>query len=323
MDSTSLGDYPWEQLYTDTTLQALIRKALTYNKDMLIAASRVKELAAMKRIDYAKLFPEVNLKVYGERERENYGGNHPTNSDEFDLKVGVSWELDLWGNLRWARDKSLAQFMGSIENQRAVRMTLVSQVAQSYFELVALDNELSIVRKTVEARREGLHLARIRYEGGLTSEQLSVRRRSSWHVPPRWFRIWNERFSLKENELAFLTGDYPRHINRAVLPEEVMFPISLPVGLPSSLLERRPDIRQAEQALIEANAAVWNCLHQSFPAHYPDSKLWCRKQIAKRSAEIASSSDRGKPAATAFRHGKEPCNAESQEGGLRTSSLCL
>lgn len=170
MDSTSLGDYPWEQLYTDTTLQALIRKALTYNKDMLIAASRVKELAAMKRIDYAKLFPEVNLKVYGERERENYGGDHPVNSDEFDLKVGVSWELDLWGNLRWARDKSLAQFMGSIENQRAVRMTLVSQVAQSYFELVALDNELSIVRKTVEARREGLHLARIRYEGGLTSE---------------------------------------------------------------------------------------------------------------------------------------------------------
>ena len=99
---------------------------------MLIAASRVKELAAMKRIDYAKLFPEVNLKVYGERERENYGGDHPVNSDEFDLKVGVSWELDLWGNLRWARDKSLAQFMGSIENQRAVRMTLVSQVAQSY-----------------------------------------------------------------------------------------------------------------------------------------------------------------------------------------------
>ena len=239
VDSTSLGDYPWEQLYTDTTLQALIRKALTYNKDMLIAASRVKELAAMKRIDYAKLFPEVNLKVYGERERENYGGNHPTNSDEFDLKVGVSWELDLWGNLRWARDKSLAQFMGSIENQRAVRMTLVSQVAQSYFELVALDNELSIVRKTVEARREGLHLARIRYEGVLTSETA--------------FRQ------------AFLTGDYPRHINRAVLPEEVMFPISLPVGLPSSLLERRPDVRQAEQALIEANAAVGIAYTNLFP----------------------------------------------------------
>ena len=155
--------------------------------------------------------------------------------------------------------------MGSIENQRAVRMTLVSQVAQSYFELVALDNELSIVRKTVEARREGLHLARIRYEGGLTSEtafrQAQVElARTATLVPDLERKI-----SLKENELAFLTGDYPRHINRAVLPEEVMFPISLPVGLPSSLLERRPDVRQAEQALIEANAAVGIAYTNLFP----------------------------------------------------------
>ena len=112
VDSTSLGDYPWEQLYTDTTLQALIRKALTYNKDMLIAASRVKELAAMKRIDYAKLFPEVNLKVYGERERENYGGNHPTNSDEFDLKVGVPGNLTCGGTSLGTRTKALLSSWG-------------------------------------------------------------------------------------------------------------------------------------------------------------------------------------------------------------------
>ena len=83
VDTVSLGDYPWEQLYTDTTLQGLIRKTLAYNKDMLIAAARVKELAAMKRIDYANMFPSVNLKVYAERERENYGGNNLKQDDEF------------------------------------------------------------------------------------------------------------------------------------------------------------------------------------------------------------------------------------------------
>ena len=170
VDTTSIGDYAWEELYTDTTLQALIRKTLAYNKDMLIAAARVKELAARKRIAVANMLPQIGLRVYAERERENYGGDSYSQDDEFDLKGTVSWEIDLWGKLRWARDKSMADFIGSIENQRALKMSLIAEMAQSYFELVALDNELSIVKQTVDARRESLHLARIRYEGGLTSE---------------------------------------------------------------------------------------------------------------------------------------------------------
>lgn len=265
VDTASLGDYPWEQLYTDTTLQGLIRKTLMYNKDMLIAAARVKELAAMKRIDYANMFPSIGLKVYAERERENYGGKNLKQDDEFDLKAGATWELDLWGNLRWARDKSLAEFMGSIENQRALRMSLVAQVAQAYFEFVALDNELSIVQQTVDARRESLHLARVRYEGGLTSEtafrQAQVElARTATLVPDLERKI-----ALKENDIAFLTGEYPHHIKRSVLPEDVMFSASLPVGLPSALLERRPDVRQAEQALIAANAAVGVAYTNLFP----------------------------------------------------------
>ena len=265
VDTTSIGDYAWEQLYTDTTLQALIRKTLTYNKDMLIAAARVKQLAAQKRIDYANMFPQVGLRVYGKRERENYGGDHVSMDDQFDLKGTVAWELDLWGKLRWARDRSVAEFVGSVENQRALKMSLIAQVAQSYFELVALDNELSIVKKTVDARSESLHLARIRYEGGLTSEtafrQAQVElARTATLVPDLERQI-----TLKENEIAFLTGEYPHHINRSVLPEDVMFPVSLPVGLPSALLERRPDVRQAEQALIAANASVGVAYTSLFP----------------------------------------------------------
>ena len=265
VDTVSIGDYPWEQLYTDTTLQGLIRKTLSYNKDMLIAAARVKELAAMKRIDYANMFPAVGAKVYAEKEAENYGGNHYKSDYEIDAKASVSWELDLWGNLRWARDKSLAEFMGSVENQRALRMSLVAQVAQAYFELVALDNELSIVQKTVDARRESLHLARVRYEGGLTSEtafrQAQVElARTATLVPDLERKI-----TLKENELAFLTGEYPHRIDRAPLPQQVNFPQNLPVGLPSSLLERRPDVREAEQHLIAANAEVGVAYTSLFP----------------------------------------------------------
>lgn len=266
VDSSSIGDYPWEQLYTDTTLQGLIRKTLTYNKDMLIAAARIKEMAAMKRIDYANLFPQVGVKVYAEKEAENYGGDHYKQSKEFDLKGIATWELDLWGKLRWAKDKSIADFVGSIENQSALKMSLIAQVAQSYFELVALDNELAIVKKTVNARQESLHLVRLRYEGGLIPEipfrQAQVElARTATLVPDLERKI-----TLKENEISFLTGEYPHRIKRSVLPEEVMLPGSLPVGLPSSLLERRPDVRKAEQDLIAANAAVGIAFTSLFPS---------------------------------------------------------
>ena len=265
VDSSSIGDYPWEQLYTDTTLQGLIRKTLTYNKDMLIAAARIKEMAAMKRIDYANLFPQVGVKVYAEKEAENYGGDLYKQSNEFDLKGTATWELDLWGKLRWAKDKSIADFVGSLENQSALKMSLIAQVAQSYFELVALDNELSIVKKTVDARQESLHLVRLRYEGGLIPEipfrQAQVElARTATLVPDLERKI-----TLKENEIAFLTGEYPHRIKRSVLPEEVILPGSLPVGLPSSLLERRPDVRKAEQDLIAANAAVGVAFTSLFP----------------------------------------------------------
>lgn len=264
-DSASIADRSWEELYTDTLLQGLIRKTLEYNKDMLMAAARVKELAALKRIDVANMFPSVSLRVYAERERENYGGNNYKNDDEFDLKGLVSWELDLWGKLRWTRDASAAEFVGSVENRRALQMSLVAQVAQSYFELVALDNELAIVRQTVEARRESLHLVRLRYEGGLISEipfrQAQVELAKTVTLVPDLER----KITLKENELAFLTGEYPHAIARASQEADVQLPDALPVGMPSALLERRPDVRQAEQELIAANAQVGVAYTSLFP----------------------------------------------------------
>lgn len=264
-DSSSVADISWEEMYQDTTLQKLIRKTLENNKDIKIAAAKVKELAAMKRIDYANLFPKVGATVYGEKEATDEGGEKYSSSNKFYVKGSVSWELDLWGNLRWARDKSMADFLGSIENQRALRMSLIAQMAQSYFELVALDNELSIVRKTVEARREGLHLAHIRYQGGWTSEtsyrQAQVELAKTKTLIPEL----EKKVAIKESEIALLMGEYPHEINRSVLPEDVQLPKSLPVGLSSQLLERRPDVRQSEQSLIAANASVGMAYTNLFP----------------------------------------------------------
>ena len=264
-DSVSISFTPWEEVYADTILQGLIRKTLANNKDMLIAAAKIKEIAAMKRVDMANLFPNIGVKIYGEKEGEEPVGAPYKNGNEFGIKAFASWELDLWGNLRWAKDKSLADFMKSVENQRAVKMSLIAQMAQNYFELVALDNELSIVKQTVEARRQSLHLARIRYEGGLTSEiafrQAQVElARTATLVPDLERKV-----TLKENEIAFLTGEYPHEIIRGNLDVERLADDTLALGLPSVLLERRPDVRMAEQSLIAANAQVGIAFTNLFP----------------------------------------------------------
>ena len=255
-DSVSFGDQDWRDIYTDATLRSLIERALDHNKDMLIAAARVKEMAAQKRISTAALLPDIKGKVTGERELENHGGDAFKRSDTFEAQFLVSWEVDLWGNLRWARSASIAEYLQSIEAQRALQMTIVAEVAQAYYELVALDTELDIVKQTLKAREEGVRLARIRFAGGLTSEtsyrQAQVElARTATLVPDLERKI-----SLKENDIAYLAGEYPNKIARSRLLQEFNSPETLPVGLPSTLLERRPDIRQAEQKLIAANAKV-------------------------------------------------------------------
>lgn len=264
-DSLSFGDREWWEVYTDTTLRNLIDKALVHNKDMLIAAARVKEMAAQKRISTANLLPDIKGTVTGERELENHGGDAFKRSDTFEAQLLFSWELDLWGNLRWARSASIAEYLQSVEAQRALRMTIVAEVAQAYYELVALDTELDIVKQTLKAREEGMRIARIRFEGGLTSEtsyrqsQVELARTSTL-VPDLERRI-----SLKENDIAFLAGEYPNQVARGGLLQAFAFPEELPVGLPSTLLERRPDIRQAEQKLIAVHAKVGVAYTNMFP----------------------------------------------------------
>ena len=177
----------------------------------------------------------------------------------------LSWELDLWGKLRWANQAAISGYLQSVEGKRALQLSLVAQVAQSYFELTALDQELAIVNQTLAARREGVRLAKLRFEGGLTSEtslrQAQVELARTQTLTPELER----KIRLKENEISLLTGQYPGKVERGKHIVGQHLPDSIPVGLPSELLERRPDIRQAEYQLKAAHAKVGVAYTSMFP----------------------------------------------------------
>lgn len=259
----TVADVGWSTLYPDSVLQALINRALENNKDMKIAAAKIKEMIAQKRISSANLLPEVGIEVLHQKENLNYKNPSYKSRGQFTM----SWELDIWGNLRWQKEADVAAYMQSVQAQRALHLTIVAQVAQTYFELKALDRELTIVRQTLESRKESAHFAKLRFEGGLTSEipyrqSLVELARTETLVP----NLENQ-IKLKEYDLAILVGEFPSTlIPRGEDLKSQKIPEQLPADLPSSLLKRRPDVLQAEQKLIQANAKVGVAFTDIFPS---------------------------------------------------------
>ena len=266
VDSATVADMEWWKVYADTTLQKLISDALEYNKDMLIAAERVRELEYRYRIQRSDLWPAISAEAYADNEYNNYGGDDPEPDDpELGPKLSLSWEIDLWGHLRWASREKLAEYLSGVEARRALKMTLVADVARAYFELLALDNELNIVRRTLNTRQAAVNKAKLRFDGGLTSEvpyqQSLVELASTASLVPDL----EARVAMKESELAFLTGSYPRAIERGKALLELSYGREIPLGVPSQLIERRPDIRAAYQDLLAAQAAVGVAQAERFP----------------------------------------------------------
>ncbi len=264
-DSLTLADMEWWEIFPDTTLHSLIKDALAYNKDLLTAAERLKELEYRYRIQKSQMWPSLSANIYGENEFNNYRRNNPSNDPEFGIKAEFTWEIDLWGHLRWANREKLAEYLASIEAQRALRISLIAEVANAYFELQALDNELLIVKRTLETRDEGVRNAKLRLDGGLTSDipyqQALVERATTAALVPDLER----QIAVKESELAFITGSYPKVIERSRVPMELSYRSEMPLGVPSQLLTRRPDLRQAEQDLKAAEAAVGVAQAERFP----------------------------------------------------------
>ncbi len=243
----------------------IIRHTFERNKDMLAAAARVERMRQLYRIGKAGRLPSVSGTVYADHETNDYAGEEPSRDPEFGAKVSLAWELDLWGNLRWAKRKGGAEYLASVEDRRAMQMTLVPRWPPPIM-LVALDQELSIVRRTLQTRKEGVRQARLRFEGGLTSEtalqQAKVELASTATLIPGL----ESRIALKEHQIALLAGAYPTlRIDRQTMEMHARLPERLKVGLPSELLKRRPDLRQSEQTLRAAEAAMGMASADRFP----------------------------------------------------------
>lgn len=232
---------------------------------MLTAAARVRELERLHRVVRADQFPSFNARGYLDQENYQYTDAAPVKDNEFGLKAGVSWEVDFFGRLRWANRGAIAQYLGSIESQRAMQMTLVAAVATAYFELAALDNELDIVLRTRDTWRENVKQARLRFEGGLTTEipyqQAQVEYASTAALVPDLQRD----IAIKEHEIALLAGEFPSAVERSKLNTHDRFPDLMHVGVPSELLQRRPDLMAAGQDLKAAMADVGVAWANRFP----------------------------------------------------------
>lgn len=266
-DSLSLADLKWWEFYTDSTLTSIMRTALENNRDILKAAARVEQMRELYGVAKAGLLPEVGLNIGYSHETNRYNGGHTTKDPEFDLKFPISWEINLWGSLVKARNAGEARYLASVEDYRAMRMTLIAEVATAYFRLLSLENELSIVRQTLKTREEALAQAKLRFEGGLTSETVYQQAVVEYSTTASLIPDLELRVASMRNSLTTLMGEYPgESFKERVILFDADIAEKLPAGIPSGLLKRRPDLRAAERRLQAAMADVGVSYADRFPS---------------------------------------------------------
>jgi len=262
------AELAWWEVYKDETLQGLICEALTNNYDLRIAMARVEQSRALAMQARSQFLPSVNYNGTVSRGRNYvFGEPFPNNSGTVSSTIATLnalWEVDLWGRVRRLNESARAQFLASEEARRGVRLTLLSDVATSYFQLLELDQELEIASRTTNSFGESLRIFSQRVEGGTASGLQSARAEAALDNAAATVPALRERISATENQLCVLLGRNPGPIERpASLLTQVM--PDIPPGLPSALLERRPDVRQAEQLLHSANAQVGESVAEFFP----------------------------------------------------------
>lgn len=263
----SLGDEQWSQVFREPELQALIRTALTNNYDVRIAAQRVLEQQAQVKITRSQEFPTLSVggTGIGATLPDSLGSNIPNPLVEGSFNLSAAWTPDFWGLYRRQTEAARAQLLAQTWAQRAVRLSLVQQVATAYIQLRALDRQLDITKETLKVRQDSLDLTRTLENGG--SVPLSDVRQAEQLLYTATSEIpqLEQQIQQQENALNLLLGANPGPVAHTDPNALTPPPQDLPTGIPSQLLERRPDIQQAEQTLVAANAQIGVARAQFFP----------------------------------------------------------
>ena len=269
-EASQISNIAWWDQFQDPVLSDLVRTALANNKDLEIATANVDQAFAQYGIARSAQFPQVNGGVSVARERSSANGPLPGGRtvNDYAVNLSASFELDIWGRLRRATESARASLLASQQGKGTVVLTVVATVASGYIQLRALDRQLEIAQYTSQSLGEAARLQRVRFEEGVVPQSDYLQAESQYRDAVARVPELEREIARQENFLSVLLGHNPGPIPRGRDIDALLFP-AVPEGLPASLLERRPDIRQAEQNLIAANANIG----VARAAYFPDISL--------------------------------------------------
>jgi len=270
-DAKDLVNTAWWEQFQDPALNALIATALADNKDVKIAAARVEQFLGQFETTRSQLFPQVAAGFDAQRQRTTQRGPTPLPLgispvfNQFQATLSASWEIDFFGKLRRQTEAARANLLSSEEGRRATILTLVASVASSYVNLLSLDRQLDIAKSTVASRAASVNVFQLRFSGGEVSQMELAQSQSEYQASLATIPQIELQIAQQEDALSILLGHNPEVIARDRELDDLALP-AVPAGLPSELLERRPDLRQAEQDLIAANALIGAARALYFPS---------------------------------------------------------
>jgi len=260
--AASYADLPWWQAFQDPQLQELIRTALKQNYDLQLATERINAARAQVTVTRSSLFPQVAGNGNFSGGKEN---NFQTNYNFLTLTADAAFQLDLFGKLRRETEAARAQLLGTEDARQTVILTLVSDVASDYFALLQMDLQLQITRETVKTQQDSVRLTTFRVEHGVATKLDVLQAQQVLDSANATIPDLERQIAQEENAISILLGDYPHAVPRGRPLVEQPLPPEVPPGLPSTLIERRPDIREAEQNLVAANAEIGVAKAEFFP----------------------------------------------------------
>jgi multidrug efflux system outer membrane protein len=266
-DTNSLANMQWITLFKDTVLQRFVRTGLKNNYDIRIAFARIEEARASFKEARGQQWPEFSAQADGGWQRQALPGGK---SSEYSTLSGVgqiNWEIDIWGKLRRSKEAARANLFSQIAYQQSVRINLINQIVSNYFDLLEFDNELKITRESIAIRQQSLVLVKNKMVAGTASGLTVSQAEAELDLAMTQIPVLEMKIGESENQLSILLGEPPTGIKRGrSMMDQINLPDVLKTGIPAQLIFRRPDIIQAEQDLIAANADIGIARAALFPA---------------------------------------------------------